>query len=68
MKLKKCPCGKTPTKLYICDAGQGGKWAYVYGDCCNTWEIEFRSQYKDINSEECYAFAVEAWNEASRGF
>jgi len=65
-KLKQCPCGKTPEKLFIADAGQGGKWAYVYGGCCGIWEIEFRTEYNDLESAECYKLAAEAWNEAPR--
>ena len=65
-KLKRCPCGEVPTSLSVCDAGQGGKRAYVYGDCCNTWEIEFRTQYSDIDSKECMELGIEAWNEALR--
>ena len=65
-KLKRCPCGEVPNKLEICTAGQGGKWAYTYGDCCNTWEIEFRTQYSDIDSKECMELAIEGWNAATR--
>lgn len=65
-KLKRCPCGEIPSALYISDAGQGGKWAYVYGDCCNVWEVEFRSHYHDTEGEKCMLLAVEAWNEAIR--
>jgi len=65
--IKKCPCGKAPDRLYIASAGQGGKWAYTYGDCCNVWEIEFRAEYKDLDSKECMGLAIEAWNEAPRG-
>ena len=65
--LKPCPCGKTPTKLYIRDANQGRKWAWCSGDCCDEWNIEFRTQYEPYDSDECYKLAVEAWNEAKRG-
>lgn len=65
-ELELCPCGKTPEGLYIADAGQGGKWAYVYGDCCNVWEIEFRTEYNALESDKCMALAIEAWNEAPR--
>lgn len=65
-KLKPCPCGETPTKLFITDAGQGGKWAYVYGDCCGAWEIEFRTEYNALDSDECYRLAIEDWNDAPR--
>ena len=64
--LMPCPCGKHPTELVIVDAGQGGKWAYVYGDCCSKWNIEFRTQYHPLDSNECMALALEAWNEAPR--
>lgn len=66
-ELKRCPCGKTPDKLFIQDAGQGGKWAYVGGDCCDSWEIEFRTSYYDIDSKDCEDIALEAWNSAPRG-
>jgi len=64
--LLSCPCGKTPKELFIADAGQGGKWAYVYGDCCSVWEIEFRTEYYGLDSNECMKLAIEAWNDAPR--
>lgn len=64
--LLSCPCGETPKKLIICDAGQGGKWANVTGDCCAEWTIEFRTQYEKLDSNECMELAIEAWNEAPR--
>ena len=63
-KLKPCPCGKTPETLHIAD--NGSKWAYVSGNCCNGWSIEFRTQYNRIETDECMALAIEAWNEAER--
>jgi len=64
--IKPCPCGATPNKLLIVSAGQGGKWANVLGDCCGEWAIEFRTQYKPLDSDECMALAVEAWDKAPR--
>jgi hypothetical protein len=61
-----CPCGATPKSLHICDNGQGGKWANCSGDCCAEWQIEFRTQYNKLSTDDCYALAVEAWNEATR--
>lgn len=65
--LKKCPCGYFPRELIINDAGQGGKYAFVSGDCCDEWLTEFRSDYKDLNSQECMDLAIKAWNNAPRG-
>ncbi len=67
MKLKPCPCGKTPDSLHVTDAGQGGKWANACGDCCDEWMIEFRTSYAALDSKACMCHAVEAWNEALRG-
>ena len=67
VELKRCPCGEIPSTLFISDANQGGKWAYVSGCCCNLWEVEFRSQYKEINSDRLMQLATNAWNEAQRG-
>lgn len=64
MKLKPCPCGKTPTLLFIAD--NGSKWAYVSGSCCGEWHIEFRTQYHRIETDECMELAIEAWNTAER--
>lgn len=64
--LKECPCGKIPKKLIISDAGQGGKWAYVGGDCCEDWEIEFATGYYDLKSDECLVRARVCWNIAKR--
>jgi hypothetical protein len=62
--LKPCPCGKIPDTLLIAD--NGAKWAYAFGDCCNEWHIEFRTAYNPIDSKECMARAVTAWNLADR--
>jgi len=64
--LKPCPCGKVPTELNITDAGQGGKWAYACGDCCGEWNVEFRTQYLDLDSEACKRIARDEWNGAPR--
>lgn len=64
--LAVCPCGKIPTTLQIYDAGQGGKWANVAGDCCGEWLIEFRTNYTAQDSDECKALAALAWNSAPR--
>lgn len=63
--LKPCPCGEIPESLLVVD--NGSKWAYVCGNCCNEWHIEFRTMYHPIESEECMKLAVEAWNLANRG-
>lgn len=65
MELKPCPCGETPTELLIdVDENQGYKYAHTYGDCCNEWSIEFRSQYKQ--GDELMSLAVQAWNDSPR--
>ena len=65
IKLKKCPCGKTPTELGITD--WNSKWALVYGQCCGEWMVEFRTQYEDTGCAKCMEYATLAWNEAPRG-
>jgi hypothetical protein len=64
--LKPCACGHTPKELLISDANQGGKWAYVAGDCCGEWELEFRTSYFPLDSQECMDAAIERWNQAPR--
>ena len=66
--LKKCPCGKTPEALDIetCDGNMNPKWAFVTGDCCGMWSVEYRNQYADIGSDEAMLKAVAAWNDAPR--
>ena len=67
-QLKKCPCGKTPTRLHLYDVGQGWKWVQAYGDCCGEWHIEFKGNYSDPSKDggELFDLAIEAWNEAPR--
>ena len=65
-KLLPCPCGEIPSGVGVTSAGQGGKWAWVNGDCCGVWCIEFRTDYNALDSSECLELAVEAWNEALR--
>jgi len=57
-----CPCGQTPKELHSVDNGQGGKWAMVYGDCCGEWHVEYRTEYKDLESPEGKEIARVAWN------
>ena len=64
VKLKSCPCGETPKSLLLVD--NGVKWAYATGNCCNEWHVEFRTGYNKLESDECMALAVEAWNLATR--
>jgi len=64
---KFCPCGRIPSVLQITEqSGSGGKYAYVSGDCCGEWEIEFKTNYYDIGSLTCWALAMKAWNAAPR--
>ena len=62
-ELKPCPCGKVPAELYVTD-GATDKWAFVSGDCCDIWSIEFRTQY--TYGRRLQALAEEAWNAAPR--
>lgn len=64
-ELKMCPCGMVPSQIDIF-AGQGSKWAYAAGNCCNEWHIEFRTQYHDLESDECMRLAINAWNNTPR--
>ena len=34
MKLKKCPCGRTPKNIERIE-GSTFNYAFAYGDCCN---------------------------------
>ena len=65
VKLKPCPCGKVPTKLCISESNTS-KWAYVSGNCCGEWNIEFRTGYYKLDSKDCMVFAIEEWNHAPR--
>ena len=64
-KLKRCPCGEIPERLYVA-RGTCENWANVYGSCCGTWDIEFKTNYEYFESEKCMELAVKAWNGAER--
>jgi hypothetical protein len=65
--IRCCPCGKTPEKLLVFGADHtGGKWAWVQGDCCGEWSIEFRLMYENMDSPKARELALEAWNGAPR--
>lgn len=64
-ELQPCPCGKTPTALQITGDEQA-KWAHVSGNCCGTWEVEYRNNYAKLASPEAMALAKSAWNDADR--
>jgi hypothetical protein len=66
INLKRCACGETPTKLFIYDTWQGGKWGSAAGNCGCIWRIEFRTDYNKFDSLECMLLAIEAWNDAYR--
>ncbi|MHC4192071.1 MAG: hypothetical protein ACYSUB_20765 [Planctomycetota bacterium] len=63
--IKPCPCGETPPRLVI-QGRDRDKWMYVYGDCCGEWNVEFRSDYNVVDSDECMERAISAWNDAKR--
>ena len=65
MKLKPCPCGKTPNKLCVSESNTS-KWGYVCGDCCGEWNVEFRTDYRRLDTKECMELAIEEWNSAPR--
>ncbi len=65
IKLKPCPCGITPTEIFIISTN--AKWGQCAGDCCGIWEIEFYSNYEDSDSKEAEKLAIKAWNDAPRG-
>ena len=64
MRLLACPCGRPIDDLIISDAGQGGKYMNVTGNCCGEWMIEFRTNY--AKGDELIVLAQEAWNAAPR--
>lgn len=66
--LKPCPCGRPIDDLFISHTNAGGKWAFVSGDCCGEWMIEFRANYLPLESDECKCLAREAWNNAPRKY
>ncbi|MCK5607388.1 hypothetical protein KAR91_36225 [Candidatus Pacearchaeota archaeon] len=63
--IKPCPCGATPKHLCIAE-GSTCKWAFVSGECCGEWQVEFRTEYRDLASDEVTALALKAWNETPR--
>ena len=65
--LKCCPCGKIPEGLGIAESPSGSKFGYVSGYCCGMWEIEFRTDYNGLDTDECMKRAVQMWNETERG-
>lgn len=64
-ELKKCGCGEIPEGLQVAHTATS-KWAWVSGTCCGEWSIEFRTNYHDIESDECMKLAMQAWNLAPR--
>ncbi len=66
LALALCPCGKQPKELSLEDNGQGRKWATASGDCCSEWQIEFKTEYNDLDTAVCMDLAVKAWNDTPR--
>ncbi|MCP4354144.1 MAG: hypothetical protein GY793_00665 [Proteobacteria bacterium] len=63
--FRDCPCGKIPIELTI-EEGYTCKHAWVAGDCCGGWSIEFRTNYYETDTLECMELATLAWNNAIR--
>ncbi len=63
MSLKPCPCGEVPK--YLCITGEGTKWATASGNCCNEWNIEFRSEY-NYYGRVLTKLATKAWDSTPR--
>lgn len=68
-ELKPCPCGEIPESLCTNSGSESAtpKWAYVSGNCCNMWEVEYRTGYADITTDAGMQIAIVAWNAAPRG-
>ena len=64
-RLKPCPCGQTPSRLLL-EEGHTRKYAWVAGNCCGIWNVEFRTNYHDLQTEDAMKLAIAAWNDASR--
>ncbi len=64
--LQLCPCGQTPSALWVYPSNTC-KYAYVSGDCCGEWNLEFRTEYNDLDSDACMNLAIHYWNHAVRG-
>ena len=60
-----CPCGQPVTSLNITE-GSSAKYAFVSGDCCGYWMIEFRTNHLPISDTRIAKFARRAWNDAPR--
>lgn len=65
-EIKRCFCGSTPINFDCIENGQGSKYATAIPSCCGEWLIEFKTNYKDLDSKECQKLAVEAWNNTPR--
>lgn len=64
-KIRKiCPCGEAPTDLMI-HVPQGSKYGIVSGNCCGTWNIEFKAGFPKDNQDLAQK-AEQAWDEAPR--
>ena len=66
-KIKPCQCGKQPGGLYIARQHSRSDYSHVRaGDCCGSWEIEFRTGLHPLYSAKTMDAAVDAWNGAVR--
>lgn len=68
MRLKPCPCGKTPQRIKVVNFEQADlpKSAFVTGDCCGQWMIHFHNGWLHPDSGPSIERAVNAWNGAPR--
>jgi len=66
IKILKCPCGCVPEEMHITQSGPSNKYAIATGDCCDAWNVEFRTVKYDIESEATKQAAIQAWNRAPR--
>ena len=63
-KIKRCPCGLTPTELGIKSVTET-PYMFIYPNCCEDWLLEFRPTPKELESNvKMVDLVINRWNSA----
>ena len=62
-KIKRCPCGLTPTSLDLQDIEER-PYMIIIPNCCEDWSLDFRPTSEEWESGDILELVINRWNSA----